>query len=386
VNIKILLNIQYSYEIHCAVNIKCSNSPRPRSFNGCWRTCAPCPSVEIGRVQQEPKAAAKHRGYTAMIGLQAGSQALTLLVEERKTVYPRDVQQLVWQLRSLGIGAPEATGGAEMVPLLAAESLSAGAKDLLQAEQIAYFDSGGSLFLPAANAYVFIDKPSPKGKASEMRSLFTGRRAQAIHTMLMQHEEWFGVTDLAERAQVSAGTASGILSELEKFEWADARGLGPRKQRQLRAPGAVLDAWAKEVTGARSPQLRRYFVPGVNKAEALVDRVGEAFDGHDVDYAISHEAAAQRYAPFLSTVAQVRSRVLVVPRLEDALTALEARPVSEGANLALIEARSPGDLLFRNRLGNAWLASPIHVYLDLLQGEGRAKEMAAHLRQERIGF
>lgn len=344
------------------------------------------PNVEIGRVQLEPKAPARHRGYTAMIALHAGTQALALLVEERKTVYPRDVQQLVWQLRSLGIGAPQAIQGAEIVPLLAAESLSPGAKDLLQSEQIAYFDGAGSLFLPAASAYVFIDKPSPKGKGSEMRSLFTGRRAQAIHTMLMQREEWFGVTDLAARAQVSAGTASGLLSELEKFEWAEARGQGPRKQRQIREPGAVLDAWTKEVTGARSPQLRRYFVPGVKKAEALVDRVGEAFDGHEVDYAISHEAAAQRYAPFLSAVAQVRSRVLASSKLEDALAALQARPVSDGANLALIEARLPGELLFRNRVGNAWLASPIHVYLDLLQGEGRAKEMAAHLRQERIGF
>jgi hypothetical protein len=32
------------------------------------------------------------------------------------------------------------------------------------------------------------------------------------------------------------------------------------------------------------------------------------------------------------------------------------------------------------------LASPIQVYLDLLRGEGRAKEMADHLRQEQIGF
>jgi hypothetical protein len=31
-------------------------------------------------------------------------------------------------------------------------------------------------------------------------------------------------------------------------------------------------------------------------------------------------------------------------------------------------------------------AVAIQVYLDLLRGEGRAKEMAAHLRKQRIGF
>jgi len=33
-----------------------------------------------------------------------------------------------------------------------------------------------------------------------------------------------------------------------------------------------------------------------------------------------------------------------------------------------------------------WLASPIHTYLDLVRAEGRAKELAEHLRRERIGF
>jgi hypothetical protein len=33
-----------------------------------------------------------------------------------------------------------------------------------------------------------------------------------------------------------------------------------------------------------------------------------------------------------------------------------------------------------------WLASPIQIYLDLLRGEGRSKEMAEHFREERIGF
>ena len=60
--------------------------------------------------------------------------------------------------------------------------------------------------------------------------------------------------------------------------------------------------------------------------------------------------------------------------------------VNEGVNLVIIEAKSPGDLLFRERVGGIWLASPVQVYLDLLRGEGRSKEMAGHLRKERIGF
>ena len=62
------------------------------------------------------------------------------------------------------------------------------------------------------------------------------------------------------------------------------------------------------------------------------------------------------------------------------------RFASEGANLAIIEVESPGELLFREKVGGLWLASPIQIYLDLLRGEGRSKEMAEHFRKERIGF
>ncbi len=320
-------------------------------------------------------------GCDAKIEARLGSTPVTLLVQARKAVYPRDVHQVLWRLKSW---AGDRGDSSTSLPVVAAGSLSPGAKDLLRTEGIGYFDSGGSLYLPVAGAYVYIDKPPPKAEASAMRSLFTGRRAQAIHALLVQRDQWLSVKGLAASCGVSPATASEVLSELEKFDWIDTRGQGPNKERHLRDPRALLDAWATQVTVGRAPALRRYFVPGV-KAETLVDRVAQAFEAHDANYAISHEAAAQRYAPYLSNVAQVRCRLLATPGAEAALVDIGARVVNEGANFAVIDVKSTGDLLFRERVGNAWLASPIHVYLDLLSGEGRAKEMAEHLRKERIG-
>jgi hypothetical protein len=65
---------------------------------------------------------------------------------------------------------------------------------------------------------------------------------------------------------------------------------------------------------------------------------------------------------------------------------LKAKDVSEGTNLAVIETSSYGEFLFREQQKGIWLANPIIVYLDLLQSDGRAKEMAEHLRRERIRF
>jgi hypothetical protein len=218
-----------------------------------------------------------------------------------------------------------------------------------------------------------------------MRSLFTERRAQVLHGLLVRHQDWFGVKDLAERTLVSPATASQVLTEMERFDWLESRGQGPSKQRHLREPAALLDAWAKQLSSIRPPAMRRYFVPATNP-DGLIERLGQVCEAHGVDYAVSFEAAAQRYAPFLSSISQVRCRLLAGSGGDAAIADLGARVVSEGANLAVIEAKSDGDLLFRERVGGVWLASPVQVYLDLLRSEGRAKEMAEHLRRERIGF
>lgn len=343
------------------------------------------PEVHANLDSYEPVASAGDRGHDAQIDLRIAGKAFTLLIEAKKAVYPRDVREVLWQFRDFGRNRPVGQGGHEALSLLIAESISPGAKDLLRTERVGYYDSGGSLFLPAHGAYLYIDRPPPKTLAKSVRSLFSGRRAQVLHTLLVRYQDWFGVKELAEQAQVSPATASQMLTELERFDWLASRGQGPSKERHLREPGALLDAWVKQLASIRPPALLRYYVPAI-KADQLLERAGQVFVTHQVGYAVSHEAAAQRYAPFLSNVSQVRCRLLVGPAADAAISELGARVVNEGANLAIIEAKSPGELLFRERVGDIWLASPIQVYLDLLGGEGRAKEMAEHLRKERIGF
>ena len=323
--------------------------------------------------------------HDAQIDLRVAGKSFILQIEAKKAVYPRDVRLVLWQFREISHNRTKEQSGDEALSLLVAESISPGAKELLRDERVGYYDSGGSLYLPAPGAFIYIDKPPPKTLSKSVRSLFSGRRAQVLHTLLMRHQDWFGGKELAEQALVSPATASQVLTELERFDWLVSRGQGPSKERHLREPAALLDAWVKQLASIRPPALRRYYVPSM-KADTLLEIIGQVFATHEVGYAISHEAAAQRYAPFLSSVSQVRCRVLVGTAADAAIGELGARVANEGANLAIIEAKSPGELLFRERVGGIWLASPIQVYLDLLRGEGRAKEMAEHLRKERIGF
>ena len=324
-------------------------------------------------------------GYDARVEFRLGGQAATLLIEVKKALYPRDARQVLWQFQEFARRWPQSLQGRQTASFLVAQSISPGAKDLLRDARVGYYDSGGSLFLPAQNAYVYVDKPPPRTWSKSIRSLFSGRRAQVLHALLMGHGEWFRVKDVAERARVSPATASQVLTELERFDWVVSRGRGPTKERDLREPGALLDAWARQAAVTRPAAIRRYFVPSV-RAEGLVRKLADVCAAHGVEYALTHEAAGQRYAPLLSTVSQIRCRLMAGAGAAEALGALDAHAVDRGANLAVIEIESPGELLFRELVDGTWLASPVHVYLDLMCGEGRAREMAKHLRRERIGF
>lgn len=342
------------------------------------------PDVVADIDRWEPIRGHGDRGHDALVDLRVAGKSFVLLVEAKKAVFPRDVRQVIWQFREASHGRP--TGQREgPLSFVVAESISPGAKEFFRRERVGYYDGGGSLYLPAPGAYFYIDKPPSKGLARSVRALFAGRRAQVLHTLLVRHQDWFGVTELAQQAMVSPATASQVLTELERFDWLVARGQGPSKERHLREPASLLDEWTKQLVSIRRPTLRRYYVPGT-KADALAALIGQVFEAHEVQYEVTHEAAAQRHTPFLSNVAQVRTRVLAGVEGDTAIADLGARAVNEGANLAIIEAKSPGELLFRERIGGLWLASLVQIYLDLLGGEGRSKEMAEHFRKEKIGF
>ena len=342
------------------------------------------PNVQV-KLCSPRQSASSDRNHDARAELRVGGKAVTLLIDMKKALFPRDVREALWKFREFARGGIQSLERRQAVSFLVAESISPGARDLLRKERVGYYDSGGSLFLPAENIYVYIDRPPPKSLSKSIRSLFSGRRAQVLHALLMRRGKWLGVKEIAEQALVSPATASQVLAELERSDWVISRGKGPAKERNLREPGALLDAWTKQLAVLRHIALQRYFVPSA-RAGRLVERLAEACAANKAEYAITHEAAGQRYAPLLSTVSQVRCRLTVSAEADGVLRALDAHIVDQGANLAIIEAKSPGEMLFRELVDGIWLASPVQVYLDLLRGEGRSRELAEHLRNERIGF
>lgn len=308
-----------------------------------------------------------------------GSSNLRLLLEVKRSAYPRDVRDAVYRLRPLlRYDADPVT-----LPVLISDSISTAGREILRQESIGYYDSGGSLFLRASGVFVMIDKPIGKSAEKALASAFVGRRALALQAVWRNGSGAFGVKDIALRAHVSPATASETLTVLDRHDWVSSLGSGPSKVRRLVNPRAMLDAWSEYQRAAKPPAIRRYFVPGSNAAET-VDRLAKACREEGCLYAITGEAAAQVHAPYLSSISQVLCRLRPGPAADMVLDQIGARPVREGWNLGVLEASSDAEFAFAESVNGVCFASPLQTYLDLLQGGKRTREMAQHLRAERL--
>lgn len=317
----------------------------------------------------------------AIISLNVSGSSLLLAVEVKHSGFPRDVRDAIWKLRNAIAQLPGRNR--QIVPVVVAESISPGARALLHEERVGYFDAGGSVYIPGHGSFLFIDKPAPKRAKRATQSLFKGRRALALQAVWSKGDDWFGVHELADLASVSPATVSETLTALEQREWVIVRGAGPTKERRMTGRRALLDAWTEHQKSARPQILRRFFVP-TSSAGALLQRLSRVFDENGAMYAITGEAAAQTYAPYLSNISQIRCRLLAGAPSENSIRMLDARSVSEGWNLGVIDVKSQADFSFRERKDNIWFASPLQTYLDLLQFGGRSREVADHLREERL--
>lgn len=342
------------------------------------------PELEVREARVEDSGRNDRRADAALL-LSLVDREIRVIVQcKRRSLYPRDAREVLHQLRAYR-SAASGSQGPEAALLVAADAISQGARAFLRAEGAGYFQAGGTLFLSLPGLLVDVERPPAKSSRRVIKSLFGGTRAKVIHALLSSRDRLWGTTALAEAAQVSPGTASQVLNELEQQEWVEVHGRGPRKARRIVDPGRLLDEWAKQAGAESPPPLHRYYVPGRDDNVLLRD-VTAAFEEAGAEYAFTHEAAGNQYNPFLTHVAQLRARVRPGPAVERALAALKARKVTEGANLALVDDTDGAGLLFREKPAGTWLASPYQTYIDLVRsgGQGRAKELAEHLRRETI--
>src|SRR5579863_1766367 len=122
------------------------------------------PLLEVGSVRQNVRLKDEKATYDAdaIIDITLNGVPHVLLIETKRSLYPRDAREAVWQVRKLQ-QMLQVSEARQTVPVIASGAISDGAREFLQSERISYFDEGGSLFLTDGGLYVLREKlPSKK--------------------------------------------------------------------------------------------------------------------------------------------------------------------------------------------------------------------------------
>lgn len=344
------------------------------------RLCAALADATDGQVvdrRTEQKIDEEHR-LDLFLTLLAGGEAVDLAVEMLRHAYPRDIRQAVWQLEEYKLATPTQQN---LITMVAAESLSPGAKALLRKRGIGYFERNGNLYLRWRQWLIDIERPGRASTKNEAAALFTDAREMVVHALLEHRNEWLTGGELAEMAQTSSYTCSVVLQELERREWCESSGAGRTLRRRLIKSGQLLDAWAEQWVQRKAPRSRWYVFPDHQSGllMQLTFQLNKA--GISFPWAFSGTAAANVFAPLLTSVDTAE---IIVPlgHAEELAKVLHLKPADKGANVTLVE-RDGASLMFRDHPPEypSYFASPFILYLDLLDGRGRNKELAQHVRE-----
>ncbi len=271
--------------------------------------------------------------------------------------------------------------------ILVAEHTSEGARQILEANGVAYLDGLGnaSIRLPGvfvrtgsfSAAAVIVDREPVKARLA-------GKAGLIAEALLIDRDRAWGVAEVAATAGVSVGLAHRVLARLEAAAILAAEGSGPRKVRRITNPGALLDLWAEEEKGRGARRTAAFVLarPGTRTAALLSERLAAAGIAH----AITGIAAAAILAPALTSVPVTQVRVAAAIAASDALNAVEARETDEGANLVVIQGDDDTELRFRREVDGIWLAADTRIYLDSLRDPRRGKEQAQFFRESVLGI
>lgn len=320
-------------------------------------------------------------GPGLMLTLSVENESVDIAVETLRHAYPRDIREALWKLDEHRLsGGPE-----HLIPLVAAGSLSPGARDLLRKRGIAYFELNGNLNLHWRKWLINIQCPEPASSRKHATELFTDSRERVVHALLVHRQSWLTGNELARMSQTSPYTCSVVMQELERREWCESSGAGPTLRRHLTEPRQLLDAWAGH--WARRDGQRSRWYTFIDHPGQILTELSARIEKSKVEsaWAFTGTAAANAYAPLLTAVDT--AEICIPPGRVDLFTnALKLRRAEKGANVILVE-REGASLLFRDRHPDdtSWFASPFILYLDLLDGRGRNRELAQHVL-EKLGL
>lgn len=282
-----------------------------------------------------------------------------------------------------------------IVPVVVARRVSPGAREILESQQISWADASGRAHVVVPGR-IYITRIEPI-RADAGRNFKWSASADAIaETLLTSRVRVRGsapvtldrVTVIADATDVSVAHAARVLRHFDEQGYTAKTGAerGRSATREFREPGRMLSDWAGHyAAGSGSRKPIEFHVPWreTERSLSLLDGVFAR-----QAWALTGEVAADRIAPYLTSVPSVDFYVLDKEQSavrERLLQHPEVTEVGSGGRIRMHLAESYV-LRLADEVDGLRIASPVRVYADLLRGRGRSAEAGEHLREVAIGF
>lgn len=240
---------------------------------------------------------------------------------------------------------------------------------------IGFVDLSGNCYLQFGQ--VLISKENNANKfpfRSGISSIYAPKSERILRVLLNFPYRRWKVIDLAGEAHVSLGMVSQVCKKLIEEEWLEKTNDGF----SLIKPEILLEEWCKNYTIQRNELLNYYTLLPLQEFEQRLEHVCQQ---QGITYAFTGFSAANRIAPM---VKGQRSMIYIDTEIEKLIEILSLKRVDSGANVILIRPYDDGVFWKSENIGQADIANPIQVYLDLRRYPGRGEEAAEQILGEVI--
>lgn len=228
-------------------------------------------------------------------------------------------------------------------------------------------------------------RPRPAAR-SRLRDR-SGLLAEAL-LISSPHDKIF-LRAIANHAHVSNALASRVLARLSKNNLIEIHGAGPNRFWQQADRGGLLDLWAAEEH--RSPEKTCGLYVWSRSPQGLLDKLA-SLNRLTQKWALGGPAAANSYAPTLTTYPDPTIWVDARVPPEDVAKALKGEIADKGANIQLWQSerslplelatvQAPKERSSPPRGQEIRLVSKPRAYIETVGAHGRSQEIAQNLRE-----
>lgn len=289
-----------------------------------------------------------------------------------------------------GIDAPP-----DAIPVVIARRISPGAREILESEKLSWADASGRAHIDIPGRLYIARLEPTRGDAGREFKWSAAADAIAETLLTWRARQPRGeampvakVTVVAQTADVSLAHAARVLRHFDEQRYTAKTGAerGRTATRELRDPGRMLSDWAGHHASTAWPGGTVEFHVPWREPQQSVSMLTEALSGEE--WALTGEAAADRIAPYLTSVPTVDIYV-PIGALSHAVDRLALHPEAvevESGGRVRIHPADPYLFRLTQEVRGVRTVSPVRVYADLLRGRGRSREAGEYLREAAIGF